>query len=56
MLPVIEAFKEKFKLEQLLIIADAGLLSNSNIELLLEKKYEFILGGKIKRSRIKSKV
>ena len=48
MLPVVEAFKEKFHLERLLIIADAGLLSNSNIELLLEKKYEFILGGKIK--------
>lgn len=48
MLPVVEAFKEKFSLGQLLIIADAGLLSNSNMELLLEKKYEFILGGKIK--------
>jgi transposase len=55
MLPVIEAFKEKFKLEQLLIIADAGLLSNSNIELLLEKKYEFILGGKIKTESNKIK-
>ena len=48
MLPVVEAFKEKFHLEQLLIIADAGLLSNSNMELLLEKKYEFILGGRLK--------
>ncbi len=55
MLPVVEAFKEKFRLEQLLIIADAGLLSNSNMELLLEKKYEFILGGKIKNESNKIK-
>ena len=48
MLPVVEAFKAKFKLARLMIIADAGLLSNSNMEQLLEKNYEFILGGKIK--------
>jgi transposase len=58
LLPVVEAFKEKFSLAQLLIIADAGLLSNNNIELLLEKGYEFILGGKIKNesNKIKQKV
>lgn len=55
MLPVVEAFKEKFHLEQLLIIADAGLLSNSNMELLLEKKYEFILGGRVKNEPNKIK-
>lgn len=55
MLPVVEAFREKFQLDRLLIIADAGLLSNSNVELLLEKKYEFILGGKIKTESNKIK-
>lgn len=58
MLPVVEAFRERFQLDRLLIIADAGLLSNSNVELLLEKKYEFILGGKIKTesNRIKKAI
>lgn len=55
MLPVVEAFREKFQLDRLLIIADAGLLSNSNVELLLEKKYEFILGGRIKTESNKIK-
>lgn len=48
MLPVIDAFKEKYKLEQLAIIADSGLLSKPNIEELQSKGYEFILGARIK--------
>lgn len=48
MLPVIEAFKKKHQLEQLIIVADAGLMSNKNIEHLLENKYQFIIGARIK--------
>ena len=48
MLPVIDAFKVKYNLNQLVIIADSGLLSSNNIEELQEKKYEFILGARIK--------
>ncbi|MCX2474238.1 IS1634 family transposase [Pedobacter sp. MC2016-05] len=55
MLPVVEAFKVKFKLDQLMIIADAGLLSKSNVEQLLDNNYEFILGGKIKTESNKIK-
>ncbi|MDX1285805.1 MAG: IS1634 family transposase [Draconibacterium sp.] len=51
MLPVLDAFKEKYKLEQLVIIADSGLLSNANIEDLQEKDYEFILGARIKNEK-----
>jgi transposase len=43
MLPVVEAFKSKYKLHQLIIIADSGLLSNNNIEELQAKGDEFIL-------------
>lgn len=58
MLPVVDAFKEKYKLDQLIIIADSGLLSKSNIEELQSKGYEFILGARIKSEseRIKKKV
>jgi transposase len=31
MLPVVEAFKEKYKMQQLIVVADAGLMSNKNI-------------------------
>lgn len=48
MLPVLESFKEKYKLKQLVIVADAGLMSNQNITELTDKKYEFIIGARIK--------
>jgi transposase len=48
MLPVIERFKTKYKLENLTVVADAGLMSNSNVALLGQNGYDFILGGRIK--------
>ena len=48
MLPVVESFKKRFELKRLVIIADAGLLSKDNVEQLLEKQYEFILGARLK--------
>lgn len=48
MLPVVEAFRKRYKLEELIIIADAGLLSNENVQELQQKKYEYILGARIK--------
>jgi transposase len=58
MLPVIDAFKHKYKLEKLVIIADSGLLSNDNITELESKGYEYILGARIKNERqdIKNKI
>jgi transposase len=58
MLPVIDSFKEKYKLNQLVIIADSGLLSSKNMEELQAKGYEFILGARIKNEKtsIKEKV
>lgn len=48
MLPVVEAFKKKYELKQLVIIADAGLLSADNVQQLQSKGYEYILGARIK--------
>jgi len=58
MLPIIEAFKTKYQLHQLVIIADSGLISTSNIEELQTKGYEFILGARIKNESrsIKAKI
>lgn len=47
-LPVVEAFKEKYKMQQLIVVADAGLMSNKNIASLLDRHYEFIIGARIK--------
>lgn len=48
MLPVINAFKQRYKIDQLVMVADAGLLSNQNISLLQQSGYEYILGARIK--------
>ena len=58
MLPIIDDFKTKYKLNQLVIIADSGLLSAQNIEELQTKNYEFILGARIKNEskEIKDKI
>lgn len=58
MLPVVDAFKIRYNLDKLVIIADSGLLSKGNINTLIEKGYEFILGARIKSETepIKEKV
>lgn len=58
MLPVVESFRKKYNLNQLIIIADSGLLSKKNIDELQSKGYEFILGARIKNETetIKKKI
>ena len=48
MLPVIKAFTEKYKMQQLVVVADAGLMSTKNINELIDNKYDFIIGARIK--------
>lgn len=48
MLPVLEYFEKKYTHTKLIVVADAALLSNKNIQQLIEKRYEFILGARIK--------
>jgi transposase len=48
MLPVIEKFKTRFELNNIIIVADAGLLSSENIQALTRLNYQFILGARIK--------
>lgn len=58
LIPVLEAFQEKFGIEKPIIVADAALLSQKNIEALQEYKYMYILGGRIKNETeaIKTKI
>jgi len=58
MLPVIDGFRQRYKIEKLVVIADSGLLSNANINELRDKGYEFILGARIKNEskQIKDKI
>ena len=48
LMPVIQAFKKKYNLPSLIIVADAGLLSADNITELISLNYPFILGARLK--------
>jgi len=48
LLPVINHFKTKYTADNLIVIADSGLLSNKNIEQLKTQKCQYILGARIK--------
>lgn len=48
MLPVLEHFTKKYNLEKVIVVADSGLLTKTNIEALESKGYEYILGARIK--------
>jgi transposase len=48
LIPVLEKYIERFKLEKPIVIADSGLLSNSNIKELKKNNYGFIIGARIK--------
>ena len=58
MLPVLDTFQKKYQLDQLVVIADSGLLSNPNITALQDKGYHYILGARIKAesSKIKAQI
>lgn len=48
LLPVVQHFKNKYATQELIVVADSGLLSNKNIALLKELGYQYILGARIK--------
>ena len=58
LIPVLKQFEKKFNLSKPVVVADAGLLSNGNIEYLAQQGYTYILGARIKneKSRIKASI
>ena len=48
LIPILESFQKKFELDKPIIIADAALLSQKNIDALRAGNYEYILGGRLK--------
>jgi len=48
LIPILEKLTQKFNLSRPIVVADAGLLSTNNIELLEKYKYQYILGARIK--------
>ncbi len=48
LIPFLEKITRKFNLNKPIVVADAGLLSKSNIESLEAKNYEYIIGARLK--------
>jgi transposase len=48
LIPVLESFQKKFELDKPIVIADAALLSQKNIDALISEGYQYILGGRLK--------
>lgn len=48
LIPFIEKMSARFNLSKPIVVADAGLLSKSNIEALEQKQYEYIIGARLK--------
>jgi transposase len=58
LIPVLESFQKKFKLDKPIVTADAALLSQKNIDALVDGGYQYILGGRLKNESdpIKNKI
>jgi hypothetical protein len=58
LIPILEAFQKRFELEKPIIIADAALLSQKNIDALRKHRYQYILGGRLKNENnaLKNKI
>lgn len=58
LIPVLEYFQQRFDIDKPIVIADADLLSQNNIDALKNENYQYILGGRIKNESedIKKKV
>jgi hypothetical protein len=52
LMPVIEAFKEKYQLEKIVVVADAGLLSEKNIKAFATKDINTYWGRELKMKTI----
>lgn len=48
MLPTVNEFVRKYKLEDFIVVADSGLMNNANIAELEAQGYKYIIGAKIK--------
>ena len=50
MIPVIDDFKQRFGLDDFIVVADSGFMIRRNIELLRSGGYKFVIGARIKKS------
>ncbi len=55
MLGIVESFKKRYYLEEIIIVVDAAMMSNKNIKELKANNYKYIVGARIKNESDKLK-
>ncbi len=48
MIPIIDDFKQRFGLKDFVVVADSGLMSKTNVQLLNDAGYKYIIGARIR--------
>ncbi|MEO1652643.1 MAG: IS1634 family transposase [Bacteroidota bacterium] len=51
LIPLIESLQKRYQITQPIIVADAALLSQKNIETLSKEGYQYIIGGRLKNEK-----
>lgn len=51
MIPMIDDFKQRFKIDDFVVVADSGFMISRNIDLLRSGGYQFIVGSRIKKMK-----
>ena len=54
MIPIIDDFIQRFNIKDFVVVADSGLLNKTNVELLRQAGYKYILGARIKKEPAKT--
>jgi transposase len=49
MIPIIDDFVQRFSLKDFIVVADAGLMSDTNVRLLESAGYKYIIGARIRK-------
>ena len=52
MIPIIDDFVLRFNIKDFVVVADSGLLNKTNVDLLRQAGYKYILGARIKKEPI----
>ena len=53
MLPILDDFIQRYGIKDFVLVADSGLMSNKNLELLREAKYKYIIGARIRKESLR---
>lgn len=55
MLPVVTAFVEKYRLEDFVVVADSGMMSDANLSDLEARGYKYIVGARIRNMPVETR-